>query len=140
MVVIPGCVLSFRSKDSFSGHRVPSYKRCQNHCAESSQHAVYDGGAILHCEHQVSCHVAHRSQLPCRRTEDSVSRQTLLKPARMLKTCMYTGYICIQDTSVYRIHQSSKPWCSVSVRWTAGQHAPHCAECLSSLLLCCSGY
>ena len=32
-------MLSFRSKDSFSGHGMPSYKRCQNHCAESSLHA-----------------------------------------------------------------------------------------------------
>lgn len=34
------CMLRHRSKDSFSGHRVPSYKRCQNHCAESSLHAT----------------------------------------------------------------------------------------------------
>ena len=31
-------MLSFRSKDSFNGHVIPSYKRCQNHCAESSLH------------------------------------------------------------------------------------------------------
>ena len=33
-------MLSLRSKSAFSEHEVPSYKRCQNHCAESSPHTT----------------------------------------------------------------------------------------------------